>query len=381
MKFLILAFVIFLKTAVFSQIIDSVIIKPKITLSPQFEVISSMLKDSEIVIKQVEKILFTHDTSLIYCKEGQYLKEFMLEELFPSLYPNDQIEYHFLNISKIDDTQYKIRILNKIDFTKWGEEYNNYFYANYIYDSNIKLINGTWKMDVSLQTESYSKEKAPFGNYIFDKSAFNKNIINNNQYKKFSKAISRKYNIKLPEKKLTYFISDRNDAFKIFGFTYCISATGMFIDDINVLINTDLNFLDKHELTHFFFSKFNIDKFLSEGVAVYEGGSNGEECNMFIINNFKSDFNNLSEAQKSIWLNNFINNRLEGGPYMPFYYACSGLLITEYLKTYNFKSLGLLMKNNGNITPHEFICQYLTGEDADPESFLLSLIEKKIHEK
>lgn len=382
MRFLCLLLLILLSTTkLYSQFADSTIVKSKISYSPQFEAVSSMLEGSDSVVAQVERILFTRDTSLIYCKEGQYLKEFMFEELFPIIYPNDQIEYHFLNISKINDTFYKIRFMNKIDFTNWGNEYNNYFYANYIYDGCIRNIDGMWKLDVSLQMDSYEKVNSPFGRYIYDKSIYCKKDIKRRNYEIFSKSLSEKYKIQLPEKKLNYFISDRNDAYKIFGFTYSISTTGMFINEIGVLVSTELDYLDKHELTHFILSKYDTGKFISEGIAVYEGGSNGIECNEFILKTLKSGYYNLPEEQKTVWLSNFKNNKLEGGPYMTYYYACSALLIQEYLKIYDSESLGILIKKSGEISPQEFISEYLANTMTDPITFLQSLIEKTLHEK
>jgi hypothetical protein len=357
---------------VFSQInsIDSC----KISYSQLFE--ETINLDDKGDIKQaancLKTFLYNRDSTFLIANEGKDLEKFIYDELFPI--DANQIEYHILNVG-IVKKGFIFSILIRQDLSNF-DAYKNMIYVLGIYRAVIIKTKDGYKLDCSLQTEDFKVKKSKFGTYIYQENRTNKKEINLEKYNEFSKNFIKIFKIDQPKEKLKYVISDRNDAFKIFGFSYSNSTTGMYFRKLNLLINITNTELDKHELTHFYLNKFNLGKFLSEGIAVYLGGSNGDSFKSFIkkeINNFKS----VGISEQTNWLNLFKEGKLQGGPYIPFYYALSGLLIEDFIEKNGPIKLKELFISNPQILPKEFITKHIVLEKINLDVYLKSLIEQE----
>lgn len=353
----------------------------KFTQSPQFDFIESLNLQSGEVSNELKDIIANHDSSRFICTQGDDLKNFMIEELIPSFYLPEHLEFHFLSMDKISDTNFLIQVLNKIDFSSWGEEYKNSFCINYIYNANVIKHKGKWVLDVSLQDQDYVKKKFSYGIYFHDNNFSLSSNFKKRKVKKFVNPILKEYSLKEPTSELKYVISNRTDAFKIFGFVYSISATGMYFNKMNLLLSVKSDDIDKHELTHFLFRNFKLKKFLSEGIAVYEGGSNSMRFNEFLFETLNNEFMSLAQHEQQDWILQFLDNRLNGGPYMTFFYACSGLLIDKYIKEFGKENLSKIFRENPEITPDDFITKYLNENKKNNEIYLLNCINSFINEE
>ena len=346
----------------------------KISYSQLFE--ETINQDDKGDIKQaancLKTFLYNRDSTFLIANEGKELEKFIYDELFPI--DANQLEYHILNVG-IVKKGFIFSILIRQDLSNF-DAYKNMIYVLGIYRAVIIKTKDGYKLDCSLQTEDFKVKKSKFGTYLYQENRTNKKEINLEKYNEFSKNLIKIFKIDQPKEKIKYIISDRNDAFKIFGFSYSNSTTGMYFRKLNLLINITNTELDKHELTHFYLNKFNLGKFLSEGIAVYLGGSNGDSFKSFIkkeIHNFKS----VSISEQTNWLNFFKEGKLQGGPYIPFYYALSGLLIEDFIEKNGPIKLKELFISNPQILPKEFITNHIVLEKINLDVYLKSLIEQE----
>lgn len=145
----------------------------------------------------------------------------------------------------------------------------------------------------------------------------------------------------------------------------------MFLKNSCTLISTNNDEDNLHELTHYYFQDFNMGEFLSEGIAVYYGGSNGVSQKTHLANE-RILFNSLNDTLKNSFVSDFLASEFYGGDYQPLFYALAGALISEYLLIHNELELLDVIKNNGSINPKNFIKTHLKKEN--PEEYLWKIL-------
>jgi hypothetical protein len=348
----------------------------KITYSQQFEYSQSIDKSGRISKAKLalENILHSRDVSLMFSDQGDELVGFIHEELFPSYlfdYPS-VIEFHFLNTGETKNG-IVFTLLMRQSLAGFGDEYRDMLYIHYIYRAILVEVDGEYKLNCSLRIDDFQKKNSQFGRYLYNQIRTSKTEFNVKEYRRFSGLIFQDFGIKPPKEKLIYVVSDRNDAMKIFGFEYSLNVTGMYLQNLGILINCTSSTLDKHELTHYFLKQFGLSKFLSEGIAVYYGGSQGFERKIFFENQ-KLEFKNLEESERERWLNLFKDGQLTGGPYSTFFYAISGQLIANFIDKNGKDKLSKLVRQTPNITPEMFIQQYLISANESVDNYLHDLL-------
>jgi len=242
------------------------------------------------------------------------------------------------------------------NFEQYPGQENDYL-LYYTYEAKTIKTKGEYFIDLSPIVSTNISQKSITYSYL-DNVPNKKNC---NQAKKFLKSLTKNYGF-IQNKPLTYYVSNRKNAYKFFGFNYLLLSTGVFSKSTGTIINTTNRENDLHELTHYYFQDFALGKFLSEGIAVYYGGSNGVSLELCLVNEANS-FARLDESEKTNWKEDFLSGVYKGGPYQPFFYALSGKLISDYLDKHTELELLQLFRSQAEITPREFITNELSFEN------------------
>ena len=348
----------------------------KIVHSQQYDYTLALEKDEKLKSASTafESFLNSRDTNFMMSDINKNFIQVIYEELFPRYLTKNEVEFDLLNIGK-EDSSVVISILSRQNFSKYPEEYQNMLYTFNIYKAILVNTKDGWKLNCGLRTDGLEKKKSPFGYYWYDPKKINRSEIKAKAYNKFSKEICDNFGIKRPDKKIDYIISDRNDAMKILGFYYSLNITGLYEKKIDLLIDCTNSPLYKHEIVHYLLEQFNLSKFLSEGIAVYYGGSHSDSFDEFFLQE-KNIFAATENDEKSEWLKLFIKGGIIGGEYQPFYYAMSATLIQQFLLKHTSLELTEIMNKTPGITPGEFMKKYLLSNTSQSEEeFLLNILK------
>jgi hypothetical protein len=111
---------------------------------------------------------------------------------------------------------------------------------------------------------------------------------------------------------------------------------------------------------------------LSEGIAVFYGGSNGISQEQHFAAE-QTRFHVLADSIKTIYVHDFLDAKYYGGDYQPFFYAISGKLIANYLETHTELELKTIIENYGTIIPNDFIMTYLKIEN--PKEYIWNIMK------
>lgn len=326
-------------------------------------------------IASLSSFLFNRDKSLVYTSnsiDSNYIN-FIFENLFIyNSLDNKYLSYYIFESEKNKEfvNSYNITFLLKHDFSLYGEEYKNEFILYYVYEAIMIKKNDEYLIDIRPRISSVKKVKSISYYYSKNNVKNKKNIANS---KRFLKELEKKYLFK-QKKELRYYVNNRKDSFSPFGFSFHELTTSMFSSKNNFLITTDSQEDNFHELTHYYFQDFKLGKFLSEGIAVYYGGSNGNSKELFFEKE-KNKFNLLVSTLKSKYVNDFLLGRFYGGEYQPFFYAMSGEIISNYLKNHNEIQLKHIIENNGEISPNSFIQKHLKTQNT--EEYIWKLLTRE----
>ncbi|WP_148235368.1 hypothetical protein [Fluviicola taffensis] len=343
-------------------------LSPKISNSQLVDFEISKNSDLKEGILNLHSFISKQDTSLTICKDGIEYRDFILSEFFPEYYPLYYLEYHLLNILQINDTKFEVEILNKLDYEKLGNDYCFQFEANFIYNAILSKVNNKWVVDLSLRHANYQKQKTSFGN-IYHLNNLNKGFYKD--YKMFLKKTSKQFHLSKPNEKLNYIIGN----FEIFGFPYSMSATNRYFKKFHLIVSKHNISIDKHEFSHYFFQDYSFGLFLNEGLAVYNGGSMGMTFTNFLKFVKETYIATFSDEEQKVLIEKLLMNQIEGGSFLPIYYACSGLILQEYFKKNGTEHFIELPENDWKIKPADFLSKYLEVPADKQVSYLIELLK------
>ena len=301
---------------------------------------------------------------------------FVKSNLFPSWLKDADFIFTLLSIQEFEKNNFNLKIALKTRYYDEEDKIRDFDY--YIYNlriiDNLEYIN----IDYNLRTEN-------FDDFIYKKQYkyFVKPILNIDkiQLKKVSQycdSISTIFYNKNYSDQLLYIPTNLQDAFKIFGFDYCLMATGRYFPNFDMIISVNETFFDKHELVHAILKNEDFAYFISEGIATYFGGSNNKT-----LDNFKSDFrnkvwSNMNETEKNNMVEKFLYSKddiMTSQYYTSFLYICSAFIIREVINTNGIEALTKIARmSEKEEKPNDFLKLWTTTKDG--RQFILNLFNE-----
>lgn len=240
-------------------------------------------KDADMgeAIKTLEKYINEPSDSLFFNNEhvSRDLKNIYSQIVYPSIKDTSYSHFYIIDGDKISDNLYNLKIVSRVTIPQFE-------------DDDINTIMNIWvrnnKIDIGYKERfaEYKEIKQDYISYLCDKDyAFNKEIAL--EAIVFCDSIKSLFKIKeLPQ--LTYILSAKGaSTFKVFGADYFFNPFGCFIKNENILFSNGHGENYKHELVHYVLQSYNLNNQISEGIAVYLGGSSDKDFMQFIINNIK----------------------------------------------------------------------------------------------
>lgn len=301
------------------EVLDSTNLKE---LYPQ----KQQLDNIESALLLIEKFLATDDLSLIYTdsQSAKEVKDFI--KVF------ERPENNLFEIAAINSTSSK-RMVFIVNLYLYFEK------------AKLKLYKGSFKIGFDVKQKKvifpiynadYISKK--YQNIIFNVNEkfaviYNSDMLKANAYvAKLTAYIERKYNnFKAPAKKLNYVISDGYfNSLEYYGFQNYFNVS-QYNKSNNTIIDLVAKGFYKHELVHYIFSEYKLNKFLNEGLATLFSGGKGR----FESNPSREWENiryriNIDESYRSVFDNS--DSLFHGAYSHEMYYTSAILLYKCYLK-------------------------------------------------
>jgi hypothetical protein len=312
------------------------------------------------------------DSTFILENTTNKQQKLVLKELFPSYLSKKNLDYKFIISEKIENG-YLLSLMLRFNYKeRKGQESDLFIF--YTYEGMI--IKSSRKYYIDLSERKFTHLTKGNITYKYLNTSPDSRKINEGQV--FLKTLTEQYQIK-QESLLDYYVVNRKNCYAHMGFTYTLNATGRFNKKQQTLINVRNEENDIHELTHYFFQDYKFSKFISEGMAVYYGGTNGLTLSSSLAKEIVT-FSSQKDSIQGVWIGEFLNGLLFSktgiGEYIPFFYAFSGKIIADYLANHSVLELKKIIfsENVKEITPQIFIEKYLGIKNT--EEYLLNILKE-----
>lgn len=325
-------------------------------------------------VSVLKNYLQTRDTTFVYQPKSE-LSQFIHHEYFDGNDANGT-EQHVLSFYKLNDSTLQAKVVNRLN-PRVYEDFNQDLYTIAIFNFELILKESKWKINYRLRDENYVKTNHYFGFYLSKKNNPIQ-LLTLNQFQAFIASTTGDFKISIPKNKLIYIVDYYDDAYSIFGFDFHIENTGRYIRKLNYVISNDQNPLNKHEISHYLFSTYNLTKLLSEGTAVYLGGTGKFESLEQSKNWAKTRYKSINDSIKSKYISSFLNDEFNwiDEYYGTFYYSCAGMLVERIIQKIGISNFASFAEKQKELTAKQLIEHYLIERKSQSaEDFLKNLLK------